>query len=407
MSWRAVQAGVIVSMLLVAGCSAPPERFANLPQGRLPEVPPAPPVVPATALEARPVESPAPPPRPAVDVPGTREVFSDPSPGQLTTPPPEIEPEPLPAPNRADDPATSKASAVTSPPTDWVDFNVWLQQEGWSALHPVPSGKDQRHETDGPAGTLSMLVGQRKAWWNGMQIWTGFPPRMEKGRLKVHRRDVESHFAPLMKGRPAVMVPDRSIVIDAGHGGRNAGTRSIAGNRFEKEFTLDWAVRLRGILEARGWKVTMTRTNDIDLTLAERVDVAEASGAALFLSLHFNSAFPNREAAGLETYSVTPQGMASHVVREFADEPGKAYPNNGHDDANLRLAVAVHRSMLATTGLQDRGVRRARFMDVLRWQTRPSVLVEGGYLSNPAEAARIQQPEFRQKLAEAVAAALP
>jgi N-acetylmuramoyl-L-alanine amidase len=46
-------------------------------------------------------------------------------------------------------------------------------------------------------------------------------------------------------------------------------------------------------------------------------------------------------------------------------------------------------------------------MDVLRWQNRPSILVEGGYLSNPAEAARIQQPEFRQKLAEAVAAALP
>lgn len=406
MSWRAVQAGVIVSMLLAAGCSAPPERFANLPQGRLPQVPP---VIPSATLEARPVESPAPPPRLAVDVPGTREVFTEPSPGQLTTPSLELEPEPLPSPlpSRADEAANPRTARVPSSLTEWVDFNVWLQQLGWSALHPVPSGKDQRHETDGPPGKLSMLVGQRKAWWNGMQVWTGFPPRMERGRLKVHRRDVESHFGPLMKGQPSVTVPDRSIVIDAGHGGRNAGTRSIAGNRFEKEFTLDWAIRLRAILERRGWKVTMTRTNDVDLALAERVTVADASGAALFLSLHFNSAFPNREAAGLETYSVTPQGMASHVVREFADEPGKAYPNNAHDDANLRLAVAVHRSLLATTGLQDRGVRRARFMDVLRWQNRPSILVEGGYLSNPAEAARIQQPEFRQKLAEAVAAALP
>jgi len=397
----------MVSVLLAAGCSAPPERFANLPQGRLPTIPSNPPAASSPSLDVRPVEPPAPPPRLAVDVPGATEVFSEPSPGQLATPQIEIEPEPSPLPNRTGDPVLPKATPVATPLADWVDFSGWLQQEGWSALRPVPSGKDQRHETDGPAGTLSMLVGQRKVWWNGMQIWTGFPPRMEKGRLKVHRLDIESHFGPLMKGQPAVTVPDRSIVIDAGHGGRNAGTRSIAGNRFEKEFTLDWAIRLRGILEARGWKVTLTRTNDVDLTLAERVDVAETSGAALFLSLHFNSAFPNREAAGLETYSVTPRGMASHVVRDFADEPAKAYPNNAQDAANLRLAAAVHRSMLATTGLQDRGVRRARFMDVLRWQNRPSILVEGGYLSNPAEAARIQQPEFRQKLAEAVAAALP
>ena len=53
--------------------------------------------------------------------------------------------------------------------------------------------------------------------------------------------------------------------------------------------------------------------------------------------------------------------------------------------------------------MEDRGVRRARFIDVLRGQNRPAILIEGGYLSNPAEAAKIESPEFRQKLAEAVA----
>jgi N-acetylmuramoyl-L-alanine amidase len=71
------------------------------------------------------------------------------------------------------------------------------------------------------------------------------------------------------------------------------------------------------------------------------------------------------------------------------------------------MAVAVQRSVLASTGQVDRGVRRARFMDVLRWQNRPAILVEGGYLSNPQEASKIQTAEFRQKLAEAVAAGLP
>src|SRR3989441_9436712 len=59
-----------------------------------------------------------------------------------------------------------------------------------------------------------------------------------------------------------------------------------------------------------------------------------------------------------------------------------------------------------TTLFRSRGVRRARFMGVLRTQNRPAVLVEGGYLSNPREAQLIGQPEYRQKLAEAVAKAL-
>ena len=61
---------------------------------------------------------------------------------------------------------------------------------------------------------------------------------------------------------------------------------------------------------------------------------------------------------------------------------------------------------MRATGEDDRGVRRARFIGVLRGQHRPAVLIEGGYLSNPHEARRIGTPEFRQKLAETVAAAL-
>ena len=97
--------------------------------------------------------------------------------------------------------------------------------------------------------------------------------------------------------------------------------------------------------------------------------------------------------------------MASHLVREYPDEIGRVFPNNTHDAANLRLAVEIHHDVIAASGSEDRGVRHARFMDVLRWQNRPAVLVEGGYLSNPEEARRIQTPEFRQRLAEGVAAA--
>src|SRR5207248_499777 len=122
--------------------------------------------------------------------------------------------------------------------------------------------------------------------------------------------------------------------------------------------------------------------------------------------LHFNSAAPNEEQAGLETYCLTPSGMPSSLTRGFEDNAALAFPNNSFDAQNLQLACAVHRALLQVNGNRDRGVRRARFPGVLRGQQRPAILVEGGYLSNRHEAGLIGEPGYRQKLAEAVAAAL-
>ena len=327
----------------------------------------------------------------------------------VTVPPPPIpEVAPIPAPVVAPilpaepPPAVSIAAA----PARTNDVSAWLHVHGWSSPHPVTRGRELRYESEGSSGRLSVVVGQKDAEWNGRKLFLGFEPRVVAGKLWMHPLDIEAHLAPLVVGGPWRPLA-RTIVIDPGHGGRQPGTRSILGNQFEKDLTLDWAIRLRGLLESRGWKVTLTRTNDIDLTLAERVDIAEATGAEVFVSLHFNSSFPSQQAAGLETYCLTPHGMASHVVREYADEVGRLFPNNAHDAANLRLAVEIHRDVIASTGSEDRGVRHARFMDVLRWQNRPAILVEGGYLSNPDEARRIQAPEFRQRLAEGVAAGFP
>ena len=99
--------------------------------------------------------------------------------------------------------------------------------------------------------------------------------------------------------------------------------------------------------------------------------------------------------------------MPSTVTREFGDEPGSTFPNNAFDARNLQLAYCVHKQLLEVNGRQDRGIRRARFLAVLRGQQRPAVLIEGGYLSNRREAELIADPAYRQKLAEAVARALP
>jgi N-acetylmuramoyl-L-alanine amidase len=98
--------------------------------------------------------------------------------------------------------------------------------------------------------------------------------------------------------------------------------------------------------------------------------------------------------------------MPSTLTRGYTDFWSENFPNNAFDAENLQLAVRLQTALLDATSLEDRGVRRARFIDVLHGQRRPAVLIEGGYLSNPHEAALIETPEFRQKLAEAVAYAL-
>jgi N-acetylmuramoyl-L-alanine amidase len=206
---------------------------------------------------------------------------------------------------------------------------------------------------------------------------------------------------------PPLTFGNRVIVIDPGHGGSNVGTHSVLDGRFEKEFTLDWALRLAPLLETNGWQVFLTRPSDVTVSNLDRVAFAEAHHADLFISLHFNSTSDrDRKPGGLVTYCLTPSGMPSALTRGFADVWSERLPNNAYDAQNLQLAVRVQSELSRATGLEDRGVSHSRFDTVLRGQNRPAILIEGGFMSNPHEAKLIESGEFRQKLAEAVAAAL-
>jgi N-acetylmuramoyl-L-alanine amidase len=227
------------------------------------------------------------------------------------------------------------------------------------------------------------------------------------GQPHVHNLDLKKTLQPLMHSSPAASISTNlTVVIDPGHGGADSGTASVLGYHYEKDFTLDWARRLGSLLASNGWRVFLTRTTDTDLSLSNRIAFAEARRAGVFVSLHFNSAAPNDQQAGLETYCLTPTGMPSTVTRGYGDDTTQAFPNNAFDTQNLQFALRVHRALLQVNGKRDRGVRRARFLGVLRGQRCPAILVEGGYLSNPQEARRIADPDYRQKLAEAVAQAL-
>jgi N-acetylmuramoyl-L-alanine amidase len=98
--------------------------------------------------------------------------------------------------------------------------------------------------------------------------------------------------------------------------------------------------------------------------------------------------------------------MPSSLTRGYADDARLVFPNNAFDVENLRYAVRIQQALLRVNGNNDRGVRHARFLDVLQGHHRPAVLIEAGYLSNPEEAKRVADAAYRQKLAEAVAKAI-
>jgi N-acetylmuramoyl-L-alanine amidase len=228
----------------------------------------------------------------------------------------------------------------------------------------------------------------------------GVPPRKE--RLSVGTR------------------PVRSVVLDPGHGGKDPGALGAGGLR-EKEVTLRLARALRPRLEDRGFRVMLTRERDRTMSLEERTAFAEGVGGDVFISLHMNAA-KRRSAHGIETYYLD-ASHERHSRRVAARENG--VPFDRLDDLqrtvaqfrvselsahSARLADAVHASVISgvrsTHGkVEDLGVKRGPFY-VLFLSNMPAILLEAGFLTNPAEARRLRSDFYLQVLAEQISRAL-
>lgn len=297
-----------------------------------------------------------------------------------------------------------QADASRSP---MISLNEWAGNLGLPTPRRVTDSPQPTYEVTTAMGRALIRIGSTRATVRGVDVMLGHRAQFLNGEPCVHRVDYEKSLHPLLWPiQPVWGSANRLIVIDPGHGGKDAGTESVDRRYFEETVTLDWALRLGSILRQQGYRVALTRTNDADMSLAERVLFAETRKADLFVSLHFNSAHAANQKRGLETFVLTPPGLTSSVVRDGEDNPRLAFPNNGFDLENLNLAWRVHKSVISRSGALDRGVQRARFMGVLRGQSRPAILVEGGYLSNAEDARRIGDPAYRQRLAEGVAAGI-
>ena len=207
------------------------------------------------------------------------------------------------------------------------------------------------------------------------------------------------------------------IVIDAGHGGHDSGTLGPDGIE-EKDVVLDVALRLGKLLHDRlGAEVVYTRADDTFIPLETRTAIANKAQADLFISVHANSS-QDPSARGVEVYYLNftsdPEAMqvasrenavSSQRVNQLSDLV-KQIALKDKIDESRELAADVDQSLYAglkkgNGGLKDRGVKKAPFV-VLIGANMPSILAEISFVTNPDDAAKLDTPEYRERVAESL-----
>ena len=215
------------------------------------------------------------------------------------------------------------------------------------------------------------------------------------------------------KGRPI-------IVIDAGHGGKDPGATSVSGQVHEKDLTLVLAQALRDALVKRGRvRVAMTRDDDRYLSLEDRAAVARRLDAAMFVSIHIDSA-ANPLARGASVYSLSDVASDAEAARLAARENADSGSSAAGSSVDGMLEDLAMRSQMSQSAeLASKLVSKAagrvelrpnphRFaaFHVLRRADAPAMLFEAGYLSNADDELLLREPREREKMVLALSSAI-
>ncbi len=248
---------------------------------------------------------------------------------------------------------------------------------------------------------ISFEVNKRDMTLNGTRIFMGYPIVASRGRFYLSESDYDHNIKPILTPQLSGAPPGlRHIVLDPGHGGKDPGAENKSIGLKEKALTLDLANRVKSKLQARGFRVTVTRGNDTFVSLENRAQNANRLNADLFISLHFNAS-STTSVSGVETYAFTPNLQPSTSRSSLHSSDRKTYPGNARDEWNTLAAYYVQRSLFTSLKARDRGLKRARFT-VLRDIRMPGILVEGGFVTNNTEGRNIGSASYRDKLATAI-----
>ncbi len=246
------------------------------------------------------------------------------------------------------------------------------------------------------------------------------PPLLQAVTAPAPSQTAAPKGESLAKARDGVPV----IVIDPGHGGVDPGATGVSGI-YEKHITLAMAREMKAVLEKNGrYRVHLTRDRDVFIRLRDRVAIARSQGADLFISLHAD-AVQNPQIRGLSVYTLS-QNASDNEAQTLAEKENKAdliagvdLTHETPDVAGILIDLAQRETMNRSAGFATELVdevgqemdllgntHRFAGFAVLKAPDVPAVLVEMGYLSNDFEEKQLRQPQYRARLAKAIATAV-
>ncbi len=321
-----------------------------------------------------------------------------------------------PAPTLTPAQAQARPAALAVTRLGGVDYFSLREAASRLGLKAEWREKERRLVLADAASRVEFEADSREVSLNGLRLFLSRAVVGRNGVLYLSRGDYERLLLPRL--RPALVGAPwprlQVIVLDPGHGGHDNGMENKRLGLKEKLLTLEVAQRLQRLLTARGYQVVLTRTDDRPLApdkptdFRRRAELANRAGADVFVSLHFNSLYPDTKTSGTETYTFTPQDQRSDRAWspvEPDDTEREAAPVNRFDPWSALLAQLMHREVIGALQTLDRG-QKTMHSAVLRGLHCPAVLVESIFLSNDREANLAATAPGRQRIAESLAAGL-
>lgn len=242
-------------------------------------------------------------------------------------------------------------------------------------------------------------------------------------RLDLARRQSHAHTQTSTKQMPSHVARPVVLVLDAGHGGKDPGARG-QGQIKEKDVVLAIAKQLKKRIDStRGMKAVLTRDGDYYIGLRQRLQIARRHNADLFISIHAD-AFHHLDAKGVSVFALSQKGATSEAAHWLAEkenysELGGVNLSDLHDKndyvrtvlidlsqtatigASLHMGERVLKGLSQVTSLHNHHVEQAPFM-VLKSPDIPSILIETGFISNPAEEQKLGSLAYQKQLSLAI-----
>lgn len=238
---------------------------------------------------------------------------------------------------------------------------------------------------------LVFEAGSSTCFMNGIKFVFRNPVKEVDGVAHVSREDLSLMLDPVLRPNHIKDAGDfKTVILDPAYGGKRRG--AVSGLGSAAEYSLAVAKLTAKNLQGRGYKVLLTREEDLDLSLQERLDFAHAVlENAIFVSIDFGSG--PKDKRGIETMT---------LVR--TDGEGGEKGDGALESSSLALATAIHGSGLSRLGeyTSDLGIRRSRYA-VLSKVKYPAIRIKGGFLSHEEESKMIHREAYQSALANGIA----